>query len=130
MGKKKILIVDDEENIVQLLKLNLERSGEFEIRTETRGRQAFSAAKEFNPDLIILDMTMPDVGGKEAALQIKAEESLKKIPFIFLTGLVDENALNTKNSELAGCPFLSKPVSTKDLISCIKEELSNKKGGG
>jgi len=123
MEKTKILIVDDEEVIGTMLKINLERSGEFEVFSETKGAKALSAAQEFKPDLILLDMTMPDLGGIEVAQQIKSDDSLKNIPFIFLTGLANQEAVAQQDGVIAGYPFISKPVATKELISRIKKEL-------
>lgn len=65
--EKKILIVDDEEDFTKLIKLNLERTGEYEVEIENGGLRGLAAAREFKPDLILLDILMPDMEGGEVA---------------------------------------------------------------
>ena len=79
MDKKKILIVDDEQDFTNLIKLNLEATGKYEVETENRGMNAFYIAQEVEPDLILLDMIMPDLGGLDAAYQIKSDEKFKSL---------------------------------------------------
>src|SRR5258706_15639749 len=85
MLPKKILVVDDEVTITRLLKLNLEKTGAYVVREENRGAKAYAAAREFKPDLILLDVMMPDLDGGEVAAQLQADPLMKGIPIIFLT---------------------------------------------
>lgn len=124
---KKILIVDDEEAVGQLVKLNLEETGgEYQVRVETKGKKALEAAREFQPDLILLDVIMPDAKGTEVAREIKAEESLQKIPIVFLSGAVSKEIREEiEDEELRGLPFVEKPISLQELIDCIEQNLDN-----
>ena len=88
---------------------------------ENRSTHAFDAAKAFNPDMILLDMTMPDLDGVDVASQIKADDKLKYTPIVFLTAMVSQ--FETGDNELArgGQVFLSKPVNQKTLLACIEQ---------
>src|SRR5687768_9940814 len=87
MVKKKILVVDDEASITRLLKLNLEK-GAYVVRTENEGTKALAAAKDFKPDLILLDVMMPDIDGGDVAAIIQADPLLCAVPIVFLTAAV------------------------------------------
>ncbi len=123
MNKKKILIVDDEENFTKLVKLNLEYGGRYKVMTENSAKNAFSSIQMFKPDLILLDVIMPDMDGGSIANQIKSDESLKDIPVVFLTAIVTKNEASLKNDTIAGRPFLAKPVTKEQLIDCIERNL-------
>ncbi len=125
MGKSRILVVDDEEQLTKMLKLNLEQTGDYEIRTENLATNALNAAREFNPDLILLDIMMPDLSGEVIAQQILDDEELRDIKIIFLTALVTKSELETKGSEVAGRTFIAKPVKIDELIACIEKQLEN-----
>lgn len=124
MGKKKIMLVDDEEAFGKMVKLNLEGRGEYEVRVENKGECAYAAIKEFGPDIIFLDIIIPDVDGAEIARQISADKGLRHIPVVFLTAMVKEREENSKMGIIIGgqpYPCLSKPVSVGKLIECIKK---------
>jgi CheY-like chemotaxis protein len=121
--KKKILIVDDEESFGKLVKLNLEETGEYEVRAETKGARAVTAAREFKPDFILLDIVMPDVDGGEVAHQLKEDKELQAIPVGFLTALVRDYEVTPKGDNIAGHPFIAKPVTVGALIAFIKKHI-------
>ncbi|MCH8263061.1 MAG: response regulator [Proteobacteria bacterium] len=125
MGKTKILVVDDEERLTKMVKLNLEQTGDYEIRTENLATNALNAAREFKPDLIILDIMMPDISGDVIAQQLLDDEELNDIKIIFLTALVTKGEIKAKGSEIAGRTFIAKPVKIDELITCIEEQLEN-----
>ena len=85
---------------------------------------AVHAAREFKPDLILLDMNLQGLSGAEIAKEIKSEDSLKATPLIFLSGYMNAQDSSFNNNALPGYTFITKPVSTKELISCIKKELN------
>ena len=133
MDKKKILVVDDEEKFCKMLKANLEKDGPYEVQIETKGVQALALAKTFRPHLIIMDILMPDLGGCEAAAQIKNDEKLKNVPIIFLTALAKKKDTEIFGGIVDGRPFIakpviSKPVKTKDLIQIIEQNLNKPQG--
>ena len=125
MAKVKILVVDDEESLTRMLKLNLEETGEYEVMTENQGAKTLAVAHEFKPALILLDVMMPDMMGSEVAEEILAEDELKDIKIIFLTALVSKQEEAAADGHIAGRSFLAKPVKMDELIVKIQEELSN-----
>jgi len=118
--KKRILVVDDEPALTRMVKLNLERTGDYEVRTENRGTMAIPAAKEFKPDLIFLDVMMPDMDGTEIAVLFKEDEELSKIKFVFMTAIVTKDETDLTGTLIGGNEFLAKPVKTDELVATIE----------
>ncbi len=123
MAKIKILVVDDEEALTRMLKLNLEAMGSYEVCIENRGTHALEAARNFKPDLILLDIVMPDLEGSEVAQQVKEEPQLKNTPIVFLTATVTNEEISPMGGRVGGQPFLAKPVTVQALIDCIERNL-------
>ena len=123
MTMQRILLIDDEKSFTQMLKLNLEMSGLYEVREENRGVHALAAAREFEPDLVFLDIMMPDVDGEEVAAQLKADPRLKESPIVFLTAVTTRQEVENHNGFIGGHPFLAKPASTGEVIHCIRKHL-------
>jgi len=121
--KKRILVVDDEVALTRIIKLNLERTGNYEVRTENMGSMAIPAAKEFKPDLIFLDVMMPDMGGDDVAAQLKEDPVLSNIAFIFMTAIVTKEETQSIETNIGGNIFLAKPVKTEELIATIERVL-------
>ena len=122
-GKKRILIVDDEVTFARMVKLNLEKTGQFEVRTEAKATYAVAAAREFKPDLILLDVIMPSMDGGDVANQLKRDRNLREVPVIFLTATVSKREAGDVGLNSGGELFLAKPISVEALIHCIKEHL-------
>jgi DNA-binding response OmpR family regulator len=79
-----ILVIDDEKDVLRVVELNL-RSAGFEVITVSNGRAGIKAAKEHKPNLILLDVMMPEMSGLEVLMELKWDKKLKKIPVIMLT---------------------------------------------
>src|SRR3954447_1655388 len=110
--KQRVLIVDDESGFTRLVRLTLERSGNYQVLEQNDGEQAWLTAREYKPDIIFLDVVMPKVDGGEVAQQIRSDPLLSHVPIIFLTALVSQKE---SQHDFGGFPFLGKPVSV-DLI--------------
>src|SRR6201996_5745309 len=106
MNKKRLLIVDDESGFTRLLKLTLEKTGNFTVREENDGTRAWLVAREFRPDIVFLDIVMPKIDGGDVAQQIRSDPLLANVPIVFLTAIVSPK--ETRN-EIGGFPFLGKP---------------------
>ncbi len=119
-NKAKILIVDDERSFTKLTRLALTQ---YEIREENDPSQAVGVAREFQPDLILLDVVMPEFDGGDVAAQLRADSSLAKIPVVFLTAIVTEQETE-KHGLFGGYPFISKPVSAERLAEAIERHLA------
>ena len=120
MTKKRIFIVDDESGFTRLLKLTLEKTGNFEVLEENDGTKAWLKAREFKPDVIFLDIVMPKIDGGDVAQQIRSDPMLAKVPIIFLTAIVSRTETA---HDIGGFPFLAKPVSLDAVTRCIAEHL-------
>lgn len=116
-GKKTILIADDEEDIVELLRYNLENEG-FEVITAYNGKKAVELAENQSPDLIILDVMMPEMSGFEASQALKSNPETQNIPFVFLTARgEEENEVYGLN--LGADDYIQKPIKPKLLLTRI-----------
>lgn len=122
-AKKRILIVDDEVSFARMVKINLEKTGVFEVRAENKASYALAAAREFKPDLIILDVIMPTMDGGDVSNQIKRDRQLKDTPIIFLTATVSKREAGEGGLNSGGSLFLAKPVSVETLVARINERL-------
>jgi len=114
---RKVLVVDDEMSFTRLLKLSLEKTGAYEVRVVNEGARALASAREFKPDLILLDLVFPDMDGQEVASLIESDDEMKKIPIIFLTGFP------MSKSEVRR-PFLCKPLSVQEILDFIEHQLA------
>ncbi|MEE8251431.1 MAG: response regulator [Gemmatimonadales bacterium] len=122
MEKRRILVVDDEAGITRTLKLYLEGTGSYEVRTENEGSRALQAAREFSPHLIMLDLIMPDTDGAMVASELEGDSELQNIPIIFLTALVSKKEVGAHGKEIGGHPFLAKPVDPEKVVECIERQ--------
>ena len=119
---RKILLVDEEAGFTELLKMNLERSGAFEVRIENDSTKAVAAAREFSPDAILLDVVMPEMDGGDVQAQLQANPLLARIPVVMLTALVDSTELSEGAVAQAGTQMvLPKPVNLPLLLRVLDE---------
>jgi CheY-like chemotaxis protein len=121
--KRRILVVDDEPSITRLLKLNLEQTGVYEVATENVSRSALAAAEGFQPDLILLDVMMPDLDGGSLASRVQASPKLKGVPIVFLTATVTREEVRARRGLVGGLPFLAKPVNLQEVLACLERHL-------
>ncbi len=117
---KKILLVDDEKDIVEFLKYNLEQE-DYEVVVGYDGEEALEKLDE-TPDLIILDIMMPKLDGFEACKRIREKKDFEHTPIIFLTAKAGE-ANEIKGLELGASDYIQKPISPKKLIARVKSNL-------
>jgi len=125
MVKKKILVVDDEASITRLLKLNLEKTGAYVVRTENEGTKTVEVAREFKPDLILLDVMMPDIDGGDVAAHLQADGLLRRAPIVFLTAAVKKEELDTKGGMIGGFTYIAKPLDVNGVKTVIERTLAN-----
>jgi DNA-binding response OmpR family regulator len=125
MNRKRILLVDDEIGFTRLLKLNLERTNNYEVRVENWAEDALSAAREFRPDLVLLDVAMPRMIGGDVAARLQADATLKATPIVFLSAVVGRQWVQEHDGIVGGFPFIAKPASVTEVIDCIEHHLTN-----
>jgi CheY-like chemotaxis protein len=121
MTRKRILVVDDEASITRTMKVNLERTGAYTVGTENQAAHALAAAREFKPDLILLDVMMPEKDGGEVAAEIQADPDLQHVPIVFLTAIVSKKETGGEPLDSGGQTFIAKPADLHSLIQCIEE---------
>jgi len=118
-GKIKVLLIDDEKEFNHFVKLNLENTGEFEVLATEDPLAGIDLARKYHPDLILLDIYMPQLDGTAVAENLLADDLTSNIPIVFLTALVKQDELR-KGSTIAGRHYIAKPVTTGDLICQVK----------
>ena len=121
--KKRILAVDDQASNTRLLKLYLERTNDYVVREVNDAKAALSAAEEFQPHLILLDVMMPGMDGGELAACFQANPKLKAVPIVFLTAAVTKGEVKAGGGQVGGYPFLAKPVVLSEVLACLKHHL-------
>lgn len=118
MNKARILIVDDDAKISSLVGLILRRNG-YEVREENRSFAALATAREFHPDLALLDVDMPGKDGGMVAAEFAADRDFAHLPVVFVTSLVEKDEAGMRG----GTRFISKPVDSAILLATLKEML-------
>lgn len=111
---KRILVVDDESDVTDLVAYHLKAKG-FQVETLNDPNGSIGAARSLVPDLVILDVMMPDLNGIQICRMLRADPKLKKVPVIFLTAKAEEND-RIQGLELGADDYICKPFSTKELV--------------
>lgn len=123
---KKILVIDDEPEMLNLVRFTLERAG-YEVSTCDNGRQAWDTIIKTSPDLLILDVMLPGIDGYSLQIKISQDESTKNIPIIVLTALEPSKTLFQKFSQVAG--FMTKPFKTEALLETVQKAIGKTPNG-
>lgn len=125
MSKTRVLLADDEKAFTEVVKINLEATGKFEVEIENQSGNILSHALEFQPDIILLDIVMPGMDGGAVKRQIQKTARLRNTSVIFVTALVEaadtspDSIVESSNEIIIG-----KPVTTERLVQAIEEKLS------
>jgi excisionase family DNA binding protein len=114
-GKRKVLIVDDDEELVDLLRDVFDRDGRFDIRTANNGFDAGMQVKEFKPDLVVLDVMLPDINGKEVCLRVRSDDNLDTVKIICISGMVEQDKIS-ELIEAGANDFMHKPFTVERLL--------------
>lgn len=123
MQKKRIMIVDDEPSFTRTTRFMLEQTGDYEVSEVNDGRLAVATGRTFRPDLILLDVVMPQLDGGEVVNLIRADAFLRHVPVVFLTALMERDESADGPQERGGYRFLSKLVSKEQLVDCIESSV-------
>lgn len=121
-GKRKILVVDDDESLVELMSDVLESDGRFEVRVANNGFGAGMMVKEYCPDLIVLDVMLPDINGREVVQRVRNDKNLEGVRIICISGLVEEDKVAELRADGAD-EFIHKPFEIERLIELICRQL-------
>src|SRR5437868_5002441 len=114
-GKRKVLLVDDDTELVELMTKVLDEDGRFEVRVAGNGFDAGMMVKEYRPDLIVLDVMLPDINGKEVCHRVRSDPSLEDVRILCISGMIEEDKV--QELRLSGADdFLHKPFDIEELI--------------
>ncbi len=116
---KRILVVDDDPAMTRLTQLRLESTGAYEVFTENRGSHAVAAARECRPDLILLDIMMPDMPGNNVVAALREDPALRHIKVIFLTSMLKKGEEKRSGRDIV----VAKPIDADELVAVIEHEL-------
>jgi CheY-like chemotaxis protein len=118
---RKILIADDEEETLYHIS-NILKRAEHEVISTTKGSEVVNLVRDFKPDLIILDIFMPDMDGGEVAANLSEEESTKDIPIIYLTALISKNE-ESKIKKSGKHYLVAKPTTSEELLATVNKAI-------
>ena len=122
--KKRILVIDNDPASTRMVRLTLEKHDAFEVQELNDPAHALTAAGMFRPDLILLDVEMPNLNGGDVARRLRAVPHLKKVPVVFVTSLLTEDeAAGPLYSD--GARVLAKPVTMAKLVDCVATMLGS-----
>lgn len=120
----RILIIDDEAPFTRMVKLNMENAGNYLVETLNESPQARIVAKQFKPDLILLDVVMPEADGGDVATMLRESDATKDIPIIFVSAMVSRKEAHKGLYQSGGEYFLAKPINSDILIDAVNRVLS------
>ena len=119
-GRKKILVIDDEKGFTAMLSLNLETTGNYEVCVENNPQHALETALHFQPDIVLLDVIMPNAEGPDIAFELKNHPRLRNVPIVFLTATVTQDEVEAQGGKIGGHSFVAKPSNFNVLLDSIE----------
>lgn len=117
-GKRKILVVDDDQELVELITDVIERDGRFEVKSVNNGFDAGMMVKDYQPDLIVLDVMLPDINGKEVCQRVRSDSAMDTVKIICISGMVEEDKVHELKAAGAN-DFMRKPFEVDRLVDRI-----------
>ena len=121
-GKRKVLLVDDDPELVDTIHKALQEDGRFEVRIASNGFDAGMMVKEYRPDIIVLDVMLPDINGKEVCQRVRSDSNMEEVRILCISGMIEEDKV--QDLKLAGADdFLSKPFDLDELIDRMCAQL-------
>jgi len=121
-GKRKALLVDDDEELVELIRDVLDSDGRFDVRVANNGFDAGMMVKEYHPDVIVLDVMLPDINGKEVCQRVRSDPALDDVRIICISGMVEQDKIADLMAAGANA-FLQKPFEVEQLIELMCRQL-------
>ena len=118
-----LLVVDDDKNICDAVKRGLEQTHDYAVHVATNGAQAVAAAGELLPDVILLDLMMPQMTGAECSKRLRDAPQTAHIPVIYLTGLMGKEDAKALDGIIDGERYLAKPVCINEIIEAVERVL-------
>lgn len=126
--RQKILLVDDDQALLDLVQSRLLALGRFEVTAVSRAREVLSRLEELRPDLIISDIDMPGMDGGSLAAALREREAAKHIPILFLSSMISLSESDAGHGQVGGWPMLSKKTPFERLLVAIEQSLEHSPG--
>ena len=126
-GSTRILVVEDEQDVAELLRYNLTKEG-YDVTLVGNGADALKRARETKPDLILLDIMVPQLNGWEVCRRLKQDAETRAIPVIMVTGRVEEGD-KVLGFEMGADDYVTKPFSPRELVARVRAVVRRRKGG-
>lgn len=115
-GKRKVLLVDDDVELVELMQDVFSRDGRFEARTANNGFNAGMMILEFEPDLVVLDVMLPDINGREVCARVRGDSGLESVKIMCISGMIEQEKIEDLRKAGAN-DFMNKPFAVEDLLN-------------
>ena len=115
-GKRKALVVDDDEELVELIRDLLEQDGRFDVRVANNGFDAGMLVKEYRPDILVLDVMLPDINGRDVCERVRSDSTLEDVKIICISGMVEKDKIEDLKQAGAN-DFLQKPFEIEELVT-------------
>ncbi|MBX9579526.1 MAG: response regulator [Gemmataceae bacterium] len=125
-GRRKVLLVDDDPELVDTINRALQEDGRFEVRIASNGFDAGMMVKEYRPDLLVLDVMLPDINGREVCHRVRADPAMEDVRIVCISGMIEDDKVH--ELKLAGADdFLAKPFDLDVLIDkmCAQLEMES-----
>ncbi|MSU79479.1 MAG: response regulator [Gemmataceae bacterium] len=114
-GRRKVLLVDDDVELVEVMTKFLEEDGRFDVKIATTGFDAGMLVKEYRPDMLVLDVMLPDINGKEVCQRVRADTTMEDVRILCISGMIEDDKI--QDLRLAGADdFMHKPFDADQLI--------------
>ena len=128
MSKKRILVIDDDIPLTQAMRINLEETGDYEVAVVNESIQAVKRAREFRPDVILLDVVMPGLDGGDVSVKLQDDPMLRDVPILIVTALVAHDESPSRGAAATGGQMMiAKPIRFEKLVAAI-EAASGERG--
>jgi DNA-binding response OmpR family regulator len=122
---KRVIVIDDEEDFCQLVAESLKTAKVSDAIWCSEPTKALGKILSYKPDLVILDIKMPEISGDTIAAELRANEATKRIPVLFLTALIDNMEAEAHNNVIGNNLFMAKPVKIKELLTLVRSILDS-----
>lgn len=123
MKRKKILIIDDDAMLTEMIRQQFVEYAEYEVRVENSAAKALATVRQFLPDIVLLDVMMPEQDGGDVAASIRNQPAMQKVPIVYMTGAVRKKEVDEGRGFIGGDPFIAKPFDFPYLMSRIRQHL-------
>jgi len=121
-AKKKVFIIDDEKDILFSLSAFLQRNG-YDVRTSDSGEAGLALIRQERPDLLILDLILPDIDGSEIASRLMDDPLTRDLRVVFLTSVMRKAEQHESGSQIGNRCIIAKPCTSEEILACVRDQI-------